>query len=339
MDLALSADQVEIAETFSDLFAKESTTERTRLAEEAGFDLALWKTVAGVGLLGIAVPEDRGGSGQGFLEFGLVAEAAGRQLACIPLVESAVALHELAGAAEVAHLLERALTGSPIVVVAPRPAEDGVARMVPGGAVADAVLALDDDELVLVESAPGVAINELGFVAAADRPVRGDEAVRHVLASGSQASARWSSVLGRWRLGAASAAAGLAHQALESAAGYAKHRRQFGVPIGSFQAISHSLAEVAMAADGALLLAREAAWRHDMGLDSWRLQAATAYAFATETAVTAAAACLHVHGGYGFTLEYNAQLYLRRAKAMMLLGGDPEQVWEEVGIATVGGGF
>ena len=224
------------------------------------------------------------------------------------------------------------------MVLAPRPAVQGVAVAVPWGAVAGGVVALDDDELVLVHGAPGTAVRDLGFLAAADRALRGEAVERQVLADGDRAREIWDLAVGWWRLGTAAACAGMAGQALDVAAGYARTRHQFGVPIGSFQAIQQLLADPAMAADGALLLVREAAWQHDHGLASWRGAADIAYAHAAETAVRAAEACLHVHGGYGFTLEYDAQLYLRRAKALLLLGGDPEAIWQRIGAETAGNG-
>jgi alkylation response protein AidB-like acyl-CoA dehydrogenase len=99
---------------------------------------------------------------------------------------------------------------------------------------------------------------------------------------------------------------------------YLKTRRQFGVPIGSFQAIQQRLADVATAVDGAELLAFEAAARAEPAL------ASMAFLFAAEAAQDAAAVSLHVHGGYGFMLEYDVQLYYRRAKALEFAYGSPD---------------
>jgi alkylation response protein AidB-like acyl-CoA dehydrogenase len=148
----------------------------------------------------------------------------------------------------------------------------------------------------------------------------------------------WTLARDRWRVGAAAACAGMAAEALDIAVRYAAQRQQFGVPIGSFQAIQQPLADAAMAGDGARLVTREAAWRHDNGLDSWPAAAAVAFAHAARTAVRSAELCLHVHGGYGYTLEYDAQLYLRRAKATRLGGGDPDLLWEEIGGTAMAGG-
>lgn len=326
MDLELTPDQRDVATAFARVLARDSSIDRVRAAEDAGFDPALWKTLTGMGVLDIAAGQE---DASGFVELALVAEEAGRRLACVPLVEAAVAARLLAETGTTA--------GDGIVVLAPRPAEGGVAVLTPAGAVADAVVALDGDELVLAHGPAGAPPGDLGFLAAADRTLRGADVDRRVLASGGRAHALWRDARDRWRLATAAACAGMAAQALDIAVRYATERHQFGVPIGSFQAIAHPLADVAMAGDGARLVAREAAWRHDHGLASWRAAAAVAFAHAAETAVRAGELCLHVHGGYGYTLEYDAQLYLRRAKATRLLAGDPDALWEEIGAVTIGG--
>jgi alkylation response protein AidB-like acyl-CoA dehydrogenase len=338
MDLELSEDESSVALAFERVLARESSIDRVRAAEAAGFDPALWKVLAGMGTIVMALPEAAGGAGGGLVSLALAAEAAGRHLACAPIVEAAAAalvLAEVGGCG--AQIVAAGGAGTP-VVLAPRPAAGGVAVLVPGGAVASAVMALDDGELVLVRGAPGTPVRDLGYLAAADRPLRGDGVERQVLAVDDRARQLWELAIGWWRLGTAAACAGLARQALAVAAGYARTRHQFDVPIGSFQAIQQLLVDPVMAADGALLLAREAAWHHDHGVAAWRNAADIAYALAAETAVRAAEACLHVHGGYGYTLEYDAQLYLRRAKALLLLGGAPEAIWAGIGSAAMAGG-
>jgi alkylation response protein AidB-like acyl-CoA dehydrogenase len=123
----------------------------------------------------------------------------------------------------------------------------------------------------------------------------------------------------------AGALVGLAGAALELGVEYAKQRQQFGVPIGSFQALAHRLADVATAVEGAQLLVREAAWAVDEDEPDAIALARMAFLFAARAAQDTSATALHVHGGYGFTLEYDVQLYLRRAKAWPLALGDPRR--------------
>jgi hypothetical protein len=212
----------------------------------------------------------------------------------------------------------------PVAVVALHPAHDGVARLVPGGAVASIVVGLDGDELVALESDPPPgAVANLGDAPVADRSLR--TGARFPLASGPAAADLYEDALDEWRVLMAGALVGLAGAALELGVEYAKQRHQFGVPIGSFQAIAHQLADVATAVDGAQLLARESAWAADEGEPDADALARMAFLGAARTAQRTAAAALHVHGGYGFTLEYDVQLYQRRAKAWPLLLGDPRR--------------
>jgi alkylation response protein AidB-like acyl-CoA dehydrogenase len=127
-----------------------------------------------------------------------------------------------------------------------------------------------------------------------------------------------------WRALTASALVGLAGAALEITTAYAKERQQFGRPIGAFQAIAHGLVDAATAVDGARLLAREAAWAVDTSDERATALSIMALRFAAETAERATTLGVHVHGGYGFMLEYDIQLLYRRAKVWALPIGTPE---------------
>ena len=153
MNLGLSEEQELFRDTFARLFAAESSPERVRAAEPSGFDAALWKTLADADALGLRVPEAHGGSGAGLFEAVLLAEQAGRHLASAPLIEGLVATAALARAdAPLAHeLLGRALTGRRGGHDRPAGASPTVRRNSSrAGAVADAVVGLDGDALVLV---------------------------------------------------------------------------------------------------------------------------------------------------------------------------------------------
>ena len=99
------------------------------------------------------------------------------------------------------------------------------------------------------------------------------------------------------------------------------------MPIGSFQAIQHTLADVSVALDGAQLLVRKAAWALDTGNADAATLAAYAFLFAAEHAQRATERVLHFHGGYGFMQEYDIQLFYRRAKGWpLVLGAAVERV-------------
>ena len=129
----------------------------------------------------------------------------------------------------------------------------------------------------------------------------------------------------RWLALTASWFAGLARSVLDLGVAYVKERHQFGVPIGSFQTIQHRLADLHAAVTGAELLARSAAVALDEADPDAPALAAMAHWWCGQVAVDAAEASLHFHGGYGFMLEYDVQLYVRRAKAARVAQGDPRR--------------
>jgi alkylation response protein AidB-like acyl-CoA dehydrogenase len=331
VDLSLNDDQLAIQASFAQFFAKECPTERVRAAEPLGFDPALWLQLVETGAVAMSVDGDRGGGGGGIVELALVAEQFGGRVAPVPFVEAAVVARALAATpgAVAAEWLDAVVGEGALVTLALRPAVDGVAELVPAGAVAAAVIALDGDELV-VATEPADALStppNLGSSPLATRRLRGNGVERRVLAGGSTAAAIFAKAISEWQAATAAAMVGLAAAAVELGVGYVKVRQQFGVPIGSFQSVQHKLADMATAVDGARLLAYKAAWAADAGLEAPPPDAlaSMAFLFCSKAAQDAALAALHFHGGYGFMLEYDPQLYYRRAKAGALVYGDPRR--------------
>jgi alkylation response protein AidB-like acyl-CoA dehydrogenase len=335
VNLDFTSEQQALQDMLRDFFEKESPPAAVRAAEPLGFDAALWRKVCELGLPFVAVPEELGGGGAGWVELAIAAEALGQYLAPVPLIEAAVAgglLASLAGLAPGEGVATLALSPAAL-----SPAGGGVARLVPAGAVADLVLVLRGEELLLVEQRdkPAAAVPNLGAMPLADCPVP-DRAV--VLARGEEAVAAWSRGVRQWRLLTAAALAGLAARALDIGLGYVVQRRAFGVLIGSFQTVQHRLADHATSVDGARLLAYKAAWAFDSWLPSAGFLAEAAFLFAAETAFATASDSLHFHGGYGYTLEYDIQLYFRRAKAWPLVAGDPRAAYAELAHGLYQGG-
>jgi len=336
VDLALTDEQALLQESFAAFFVKEATPEVVRASEPLGFDARLWRHVVEMGAVTMGLPEDRGGGGATRLDVVLVAETFGRSLAPVPLVETMVAARLLAQL-DASDALARVADGSELVTFAPRPVTQGVARLVPAGAVAHRVLALDGEDLVLTARAEPDTITcpgNLGAAPVADRALRGDG--RTILATGPDARRLHEVATREWKGVTAAALVGNAAGALDLATDYVKARHQFDVPIGSFQAIQHRLADAATAVDGARLLVQEAAWAADEGLAAAPTLAVMAFAYAAETAAEATAAGLHFHGGYGFMLEYDIQLYFRRAKAWALAGGNPQLEYGRVATELFG---
>jgi alkylation response protein AidB-like acyl-CoA dehydrogenase len=319
-DLALDTSQEAVADLFGRFFANESSPDVVRDAEPLGFSTKLWEQFRDLGAPGIGVPEQRGGGGATMLDLALVAEAAGAALAPVPVVDHFVAARAFPD--------PDVVDGETIASVALHPARDGHWPMVPAGAVARVVVGLDGDDLVAVRSdPPGVAACNHADGPVAHRATAGD---RVVLGG----RAEFAGVVTEWKLLQAAALAGLARRALEIGNDYAKERRQFGRPIGAFQAVQHGLAECLGPVEGARLLARKGAWALDRGRHgelAWDENevydpaglASMAIVFATDTAALTTKRALQYHGAYGFAREYDIQLYHRRARGWPLLLGDP----------------
>jgi alkylation response protein AidB-like acyl-CoA dehydrogenase len=335
MDLNPSDEQRQLIEAFGALYAKESAPERVRAAEPLGFDRKLWDQLQETGVVAMSVDEAHGGWGASLLDLALVAEQHGRSVAPAPLIEAQVAarlLSRLDGpAAGVA--LESALEGTSLVTLGLTAARGGTALLVPAGAIADSVIVRRDGDLVLANLGDDRVVPEnAGSMPLADVDVSGGA----VLCGGDEAAAAFDAALDDWLTLTASALVGIAARSLEIGVEYVKERTAFGQQIGGFQAIAHRLADSAAAVDGAQLLAREAAWAHGEDPARFTELAAMAFGFAAETARDASYRALHFHGGYGFMLEYDIQLYFRRARAWGGVGMDMRSAYRRVADARYG---
>lgn len=347
MNLGLSPEQVLLRDTFERLFAAESSPDRVRLAEPLGFDAALWQRLAAIDAIGLRVPETSGGSGAGLLDAVLLAEQAGRFLASGPFIEALVAATVLAGCEDPfpRDWLQRAISGSALVTLAVRSVPGTEEQLVPGGAVADAVVGLDGEALVLVtrDERPLPQAPNLGSspIARWTLAPGGSGGTRTVLATGDTAHEIFDRALEEWRLLTASALYGLTRRSLDIAAAYASERVQFDRPIGTFQGIAHPLADAVTDAEGARLLVWYATWSVAQREPDAAALIAFALGWAARAATRSVARALHTHGGYGLALEYDIQLYYRRAKAWALTAGDPrdlfllgaERRWDGIGPA------
>lgn len=311
-------------------------------------DRELWSDLADLGLLGLAVPEELGGSGGGATELSVVAEEVGAGLPAVPFTGSAAVTAVLVAGAEnrfarqvLAEVVQGTLVAVPAwetfpaqLVPARRAAlrlradiVEGALTAVPFGRSADLVLAfpehaeprtavLLDTGSAAVDVRDATALDLLEPVAALD--------VRPVAAALVPVQEPPIALI---RVVLAAELVGTAQRALDTAVAYAKERRQFGRPIGSFQALKHLLADRHVQLDAARMLVRSAAEAIDVGDgDALRL-AATAAVAATDAADAATGDALQVHGGIGFTWEHPAHVYLRRARARrVLLGSQARQL-------------
>jgi alkylation response protein AidB-like acyl-CoA dehydrogenase len=307
VDLDPTDEQQSIVDVFGGLAERTVPLERLRDHEPVGFAPQLWAQLVAVGAPGMGVPEAAGGAGATLLDLALAVEALGRRLAPAPLIEHAVTARLLARADA---LPGEIVEGARIATLALRPLRAGAARLVPAGAVATTVVGFDGRDLVVIDGEPGVHRPNLASAPLADR----DFTAAQVLVSGTRAEQLHRQAVDEWRTLTAAALVGLGRGALEIGVRYVSEREQFGVPIGSFQSLQHTLADVSVALDGAQLLARKAAWAHDRERADAAELGAMAFLFAAEHAQRTSERALHFHGGYGFMEEYDIQLFYRRAK-------------------------
>ena len=337
IDFALSADQEALADVFGAFFDRESPADVVRDAEPLGFSRTLWDKLRAMEGPAMAAPEDRGGAGASLSALVVVAERLGASVAPVPLIE-----HWLASTV---HPLPEIVSGEQVAALALRPAVDGIWPLVPGGAVSDWVVGVDGSDLVAVAAAPPLhSPPNHADAPLADRSARVGERV--VLGPAALAEP----LLDRWRTLTASALVGVAHRAMRMGVDYVLQREQFGRLVGSFQSVQHGLADLPGLIDGARFLTHKAAWAHDEGLDNGLVDnglvdnglvdsglvdmdegiitafsplAAMALLQAGEAAAVSADRSLHYHGGYGFSREYDIQLYFRRARGWANVLADP----------------
>lgn len=359
MDFAFSQEHEQLRATVRAFLAETSPESEVRrlMDTPTGFDPGVWRRMATeLGLQGLAIPEEYGGAGCGMVEVGLVLEEMGRALLCAPYLSSAVlattALVRCTDEPLRKRLLPALADGRRIGAFAltedsARWDRAGVAlRAVPGagdrwrltghknfvldGAAADFVLTVaavpDGIGLFLVDGdAPGLTRSPLPALDPTRRQARLE--YRDVLASrvahDGDGWALVAAVLDRAAVALAAEQIGAAAQALDTAVEYAKTRRQFGRPIGSFQAVKHLLADVLVEVESARAAAHFAMLSADGDDEGLPVVASLAKAFCSDACLTAALENVQVHGGIGFTWEHSAHLYLKRAKTSQLLFGDP----------------
>jgi alkylation response protein AidB-like acyl-CoA dehydrogenase len=324
MNLDLSEASSAVRDMFERFFAEEATPARVRAAEPIGFDANLWRQLVELEAPFMRMPADAGG-GMGLFDAMLVMEQAGRRLAPVPLAECIVALRilgEIGG--DLSQLwIDAVRNGEAIVTLALQEAHPGAHQLVPGGAVAKAVLNFDGTALVL--EVPSVSLEApptLGG-AAIGRFIPGT-GTRHVLRRGNDAARIWTAALEEWKLLTGAALVGLAREAVTKAAAYACERIAFGQPIGVNQGVAHPLANDIIEIDGAWLLLWRTVSAIAAGQPGAGASISLAFWWAARTAAAAVKDSLHTFGGYGLTNEYDIQLYHRRAKAWILPFGDPE---------------
>jgi alkylation response protein AidB-like acyl-CoA dehydrogenase len=339
MHLELSEDQEALREAFARFLDEESSIPRVRAALPSGFDAALWAGLAELGAFAVRVPESAGGLGLGLLDATALMEEAGRTLASGPLAETLVAarLLAVAGADRGADLLEKVLGGRSVLSLAFHDLSCEPVQWIAGGAVADAVIARDGEQLVLVHVPDRARHAEPNLASTPLAELRLAGLERTVLSVGPEATAAFAQAMEEWKLLMAAALSGLAREAIRLASAYACERVAFGQPIGTYQGLSHPLADLITEVDGGKLLVSKAIRDAADGAPEAGAEISLAYWWNVQAAGRAVSQALQTFGGYGLTTDYDIHLYNLRARAWPLVAGDPQRALAEAGRRLYGG--
>ncbi len=356
MDLLPSEEQRLIAEAAADFLAGACDSRAMRAAADSadGFDRGLWQAIVEQGWCGVQASEQEGGLGLGNVELALLQEQLGRRLACVPYFDSvALAAGLLRGiGAAGASLLAAVVGGERVVATAldagcgkasPESAGgwrlDGVWPQVGSAAWADDVLLCARDPagapMLLAVSTAKLSVRPLRTIDATRRSadVQAEDVGLPATACLLRGVALDKALRRATDLGAIALAAeqlGVAQQCLELTLAFVAQRVQFGRSIAHFQAVKHRCAQMLVLIEAARSASCGAAAMADAGPDDATLafHAAQALCTATEAAQYCAQEAIQLHGGVGYTAEYDPQLYFKRAQANSVRLGAPS-AWRE----------
>ncbi len=335
---------------------------RDRYDDERGTTDEVWQGLADLGVLGLLVPEAHGGAGGGMVDAALVLESLGREVHPGPFASSAIGAAGLvldAGSADDhARLLPSLADGSSVGTVAllepDRRAEwrtatttarpessswtiDGTKSHVPDLLAADVALVTATDEsgvlgvFVVETDAEGVRVEGTRTVDGSRKEgalvLEGATARR----LGGDAANALAATVDRLATAAVVEGVGTAERALEMTVEYAKARRQFDAPIGSFQAVQHLCADMLRAVELARAAGYYACWAADAADAAERHRAATmALAFAGDELYSVGASSVQIHAGIGFTWEHDIHLFYKRLLTLQQTGGGSVDQLEEL---------
>ncbi len=312
MDFDLTEDQKEIKRVAHELLAARSPWAKVRAAaESATYDAALSSELVELGWSGIAVSEDQGGQGLGTIELAVLAEELGYACASAPLVPlaaTALAIDAAGSDAQRERWLPGLASGETSAGLGPR-------ELIADGQGADVILLLDGDGASLLEGAEASGIDAI------------DPTRRYASLASGDGGADAGEPLGagaaeRVRIILAAELLGVCQRALEMTLEFVKDRKQFGVPVGSFQAVAHRCAQMLRDTESVRSATYFAAWAAESDPERLPEAAALAAAAAAEAGREVTASAIQAHGGIGFTWEADVHwLYKRAQLDVALLGG------------------
>ena len=345
MRFALTEDQTDFRAAVRDLLADTCPSEAVRAAwrEPVGEIVgggdgrvrAAWDALAARGVLGVMVPEESGGLGMGDEDLVPLLVECGRVALPDPVSSTAYVASGLLrdNTSDPARaLLGRIADGSATVGVG----FSGSANLT-AAATIDAFLMCDRDEVHLLGSGdvsirPVQSVDGARALGVVDWEPSGDT----LIVSGEAGSHAVTRAFDRAALGAAAQLVGLGGAMIDMTVAYAGERRQFGVPIGSFQAVKHHLADAALAVAFAEPLVLRAANSLAHGDPDAPVHVSMAKARASEAALVASDAALQCHGAIGYTVEYDLHLFMKRSWALAARYGDADFHRDRIRIALLG---
>jgi len=311
VDFELSDDQQALRDAARELLDGRSTSAQVRATfdSDAAWDDELWKAMLDQGWTGIAVTEDAGGVGLGWVEAAVLLEEVGAHLAPAPILQQIVALDALTGTE-----WEGRLLGGDVVACV---AASGAREVVPYAPSAAVAVCVRGEELVAFVPAstrePAMDVTrELGWLDPAS-------ATDVTVLGGVDVVARF---VDRGAMAYAAELLGGAQRLLDMSVAYAKDRVQFDKPIGSFQAVKHRLADMLVDVEGMRSAVYYAAWCIAASHPDASVAASTAKAWCSDASKRVAASALQVHGGIGFTWEHDVHLFVKRAQLDQTAFGD-----------------
>ncbi len=319
MDFGLTEDQREIQRNAHDMLAQRASAAKVREhAEARTTDTDLWNELRELGWPGIAVSEEHGGMGLGAVELAILAEELGATLAPVPFLGSVLAATLIEHAGSDAQR-ERWLPGlaSGEIVGAVGRASDGTAGLVISAPEAQVIVLIEDDTATVVAAQDA----EIEAIEAID-PTRSAGRVTVPAGAGEALEGDVRSAIDRALIVIAAELVGVAQAALDMTTEYVKERKQFGTPVGAYQAVSHRCAQMLLDTERARVLTSFASWAADAEPERLAEGAAMAKAAASSGAKEVTNAAIQMHGGIGFTWEADVHWLFKRAQVSAdLLGG------------------
>jgi len=311
MDFDLNDEQKQIKQVAHDLLESRSPFPKVREAAEAGtYDSGLWRQLVELGWPGIAVASEHGGQDLGMVELVVLLEELGYACAATPLLSSATA----AAVIEVTGTSDQRSRWLPALSSGEATGGVGTRELAADADAAAMIVLLDGEDCVLLNRSDA-DVRELVTI----------DPTRRFATVAGDGEPLGPGAADRVRAAISAELVGVCQRALDMTLEYVKDRRQFGVPVGSFQAVSHRCAQMLLSTESARSAAYFAAWAADA--DPERLPEAAALAAAASGTggreVTASA--IQAHGGIGFTWEADVHWLYKRAQLDAALLGSARQ--------------